>query len=106
MPIYHQFQPTEASRANNVLQWLALTAPFDQLAETLEFRLRKFALEIQIELHARHLEQMRQQQFRLQPRRIHALVLQKFGAALDDFQNGHWQTVSVRADGQKRKLEA
>ena len=72
-----------------MLQRLAKAAPLDHLAEALDLRRRQRLLEIQVELHPRPLEQMSQQQLRLEPRRVHAFPSQEFGAALDGFQNRH-----------------
>jgi len=63
-----------------VLQRLALAPAFDEFAQRVRFRRGEHALEIQIQLHARQLEQMRQQQLGLQARRLDAPFGEKFRA--------------------------
>ena len=78
-----------------MLQGLALPAAFDQLTESTFFFARKRALEIQIQLHARDFKQVRQQEFRLEPRGIDTFFCKELGAALNDFENGHRKGVST-----------
>ena len=53
---------------------------------------------LEVQPHARLLEQVRQQQFRLQPRRIHPLFGQELRAALNGFQEpSHRQGYALRA---------
>ena len=56
---------------------------------------------VQVELEAGQLEEVGEQQLGLQTRRVHAVALQEFGAALDDFANGHAGSVGERAGGPK-----
>ncbi len=72
-----------------MLQRLAPSAPLHQPAQFIHLRRRQRALEIQIQPHPRQLEDVRQQQLRLQPGRIHTLPGEEFRAALNGFQNGH-----------------
>ena len=51
-----------------MLKRLALTAPLDQFAERVGFRRSEWALEVQIELHARHFEEVGKQRFRVEAR--------------------------------------
>ena len=55
----------------------------------IRFRRRQHAVEIQIQFHARHLEQMREEQLRLQARRLDVFFGEKFGAFLNRFEDGH-----------------
>src|SRR5204863_3664474 len=61
----------------------------NHFAERLQLRFLQNTLEIQINLHARHLQQMRDDQFDLQSRRLNAFFREKLGAALNDFENCH-----------------
>ena len=72
-----------------MLQRFALSAAFDEFAQRVRFRRGEHALEIQIQVHAGQLEQMREQEFRLQARRINALFGEKFRALLNRFEDGH-----------------
>ena len=49
----------------------------------------KHALEVQIQFHARHFEQMREQKFGLQPRRLDAFFAKEIRAFLNRFEDGH-----------------
>src|ERR1700677_1587889 len=89
MAIEGQFEAAEGSRPGDILERFALAAPLDEGAQGVQFRRGQDALEIQIELHARHLKEMGQEQLDLQSRRGDALFRQKIGAALNDFQDGH-----------------
>jgi len=72
-----------------MLQRFARAAAFDQLAQGVGFRRRHRAFKIQIQLQARHFQQMRQQHFSLQPGRFDAFFAEKFRAFLNRFQDGH-----------------
>ena len=61
----------------------------DQLAEAVNLRRREHALKLQIQPHPRLLEQVRQQQLRLQAGRIHPFLGQELRAALNGFQDRH-----------------
>ena len=65
------------------------SAAFDEFAQRVRFRRGEHALEIQIQFHARQLEQMREQEFGLQARRLDALLGEKFRALLNGFKNRH-----------------
>jgi hypothetical protein len=87
-----------------MLQRLTLAAAPHQLAEAVHLRRREDAFKIQVQTHARLLQQVRQQQLRLQPRRVHPLLGQELRAALNDFQNRHRRqsTCSRRRSKPKR----
>src|SRR5258705_3441133 len=72
-----------------MLQRFALAPTANQLAKYVHLGGTKSALEVQIQLHARKLEQVRQKQLGLQPGRVHALFGQKFCAPLNNFQDRH-----------------
>ena len=72
-----------------MLEWFALAATFDRFPQRVRFRRGERTLEIQIQLHARQLEQMREQKLGLQARRLHALSGEKIRAFLNRFKNGH-----------------
>lgn len=83
------FQTAKGSRAQNILERFAGTAPLHEAAGDIQLFRGKLALEAQIELHARHLEHVGQDQLHLQARRGNAFACQKIGAFLNDFQNLH-----------------
>ncbi len=87
--VHGNFEAAERGRTGNVLQRLALAAAFDEFAQRIRFRRGERALEIQIQFHARQFEQMRQQEFGLQARRINALLGEKFRTFLNGFENRH-----------------
>ena len=68
-----------------MLERFALAAAFHQFAVVICFIRRQGALEIQVQLHARHTEAMGQEQFGLQARGFHAAFGEKIGALLDRF---------------------
>ena len=72
-----------------MLQRLALAAPLDEFAKVINLRRREHPLKLEVQPHARLLEQVRQQQFRLQPGRINPLFDQELRAALNSFKNCH-----------------
>ena len=72
-----------------MLKRLALAAAFDQFAQHVCFRRCERALEFQIQIHARHFKEMREQEFGLQARRFDALFGQKFRAFLNRFEDRH-----------------
>ena len=72
-----------------MLKWFALSPPANHLAQCVHFRRRERALEIQIQFHSRHFEQMREKQFGLQARRFDAFFGQKIRALLNGFENRH-----------------
>lgn len=72
-----------------MLQRFALAAAPDEFAKGVHFRRRKHPLKLKVQPHARLLEQVRQQQFRLQPGRIYPLLAQELRAALNGFKNRH-----------------
>ena len=57
-----------------MLQRLALAAALDEFAKAVNFGGREHSLKLEVQPHARLPEQVRQQQFRLQPGRIHPLL--------------------------------
>ena len=76
-----------------MLERLVLAAPLHQLADRVQLRLGKGALEVQVEIHARQLEEVREQQFRLQPWRVHVLPGQERRTFLDDLKHCHARAV-------------
>src|ERR1035437_8897448 len=72
-----------------MLQRFALAATLDEFAKAVNFGGREHSLKLEIQPHARLLEQVRQQQFRLQPGRIYPLLGQELRAALNGFKNRH-----------------
>ena len=86
-----------------MLQRLALAAAFNQFTHGAEFRRQQCALEVQIQLHARQLEQVGQQQFRLQPGRINPLFGQELRAALNGFKNRHTENGTCKGRRSKPK---
>ena len=64
---------------------------------------RELPLEIEVELHARHLQDMLEQQLDLEARRRDASLGEILGAALDHFQNGHGGKLTQERGALKRK---
>ena len=104
MAIDHQFQAAKRSRADDVLQRFALSPPFDEFSKRVRLRLGQCALEIQVQLHAGHVQQMSEEQFDLQARRVHTLFGEKICAALDDFQDCHADNLRRESGVQSSKL--
>ena len=78
-----------------MLERFALAARLtNHLAQRIRFRRREHALEIQIQFHSRHFEQMREQQFGLQARRFNAFFGQKIRALLNRFENRHMASLN------------
>jgi len=71
------------------LKRLTFSATLDEAPQRIQLRLAQGAVEVQIELHPRHLENVRQQQLNLKPRRLHAFSGEEIRAALDHIKNGH-----------------
>jgi len=57
-------------------------------------------------LHARELENVRQQKLGLQAGGFDVFFRQKFGAALNGFENGHGRKIRGRIEVQRAKLAA
>ncbi len=72
-----------------MLKRLPLAAAFDEITERIRFHRRQYSLKIQIQLHARHLEQMSKQQVGLQARGLDTFFGKKFSAFLNRFEDGH-----------------
>ena len=96
---------TVHSIGTRLLQRFAFAPALDQFAHGLLFGGLQGALKIQIQLEARHLQYMRQQEFRLQAWRLHLLALQELSAALYGFQNGHGESLGIYR-GKQRKIES
>ena len=77
-----------------MLKRFALGTALDEFAKAVHFRRGERALEIQIQLHARQLEQMREQELGLQARRPDAFLREEFRALLDRFENGHARSLN------------
>jgi hypothetical protein len=72
-----------------VLQRFAGGAALDEFAQAVGFRRRQHAPEIEIQLHARELELMREEQLGVEARRLDALFAEEIRAFLNRFENGH-----------------
>ena len=72
-----------------MLERFALATALDEFAKAVHFRRGECALEVQIQFHAWQLEQMCEQEFGLQARRLDAFFGEKFRALLDRFENRH-----------------
>ena len=79
-----------------MLERFAQAAAFDQFAQAIGFRGRQGAVEVEIQLHARHFEQMREQQFRLQARRLDIFFGEEFRAFLNRFEDRHAHRLNRR----------
>ncbi len=77
-----------------MLQRFALSAAPDEFAKAFRFRRGEHSLEIQVQVHARQREQMREQEFGLQARRLDALVGEKIRALLNRFENRHARSLN------------
>ena len=78
-----------------MLERFSLATPLDEFAKSIEFGVGEGAVEVQVQLHPRHVEKMRQEQFSLKPRRIDLAFGEEFRAALDDFQDCHRHNVKM-----------
>ena len=87
-----------------MLEGFAVAAAADEFAQVIDFLRREGALELEVELHARELEHMRQQKLGLEAGGINALFRQKFGAALNGFKNGHGRKIRAKIEVQRAKL--
>ena len=83
------FQPAEGGGPGDLLQRFMLSPSLDPAPEGIQFALRQFPLKIEVELEPREFQQLREEQFHLQPRRLDRLAREIGCAALDDFQNRH-----------------
>ena len=81
-----------------MLQRFALAAADDEFAEGGEFGVGKGALEVQVELHAGHFQQVGEEEFHLQARRVHAFFGEEIGALGDDFEDGHADNLELAID--------
>ena len=88
-----EFESAKGDGAGDVLQRLALAAALDERAESGEFGFSQKPLEIEVEFHARHLEDVREEKFDLEAGGINAAFGEVIGAALDGFQDGHAERV-------------
>ena len=88
-PADGDFQAAEGGGTDDVLERFAQAAAPDEFPQGIGFRRGQHAVEIEVQFHARQLEQMRQEQFRVQARRTHLFFAEKFRAFLDGFENGH-----------------
>jgi len=104
MAVDGDFQAAKAGRADDMLERFALAAAADEFAQIVHFLWGQGALEFEVELHARELEHVRQQEFGMQAGRIDALFREKFGAALNGFENGHGRKIRAKIEVQRAKL--
>ena len=82
--VHGHFQAAKRRGADDVLQWFAPAAALDEFTKAVHFRPGEHALEVEIEPHPGKSEQVRQQQFGLQPRRLDTFHGQELRAFLDD----------------------
>ena len=94
--IHRDFQPAEASRADDLLQRLALTASRHHFPEVIQLLGRQDTVEIEIQIHPLQMQQMRQQQLHLQARRFDLFLGQKRRATLYSLQYSHLDTISLK----------
>ena len=80
-----------------MLKRLALPSSFDECANSVKFIRGEDTLKIQIKLHARQLEHVREQEFRVEAGRIHTLASQKICALLNRFQHRHPRSLGADA---------
>ena len=97
------FEAAKGSRPDDVLQGFAGAAPADEFANGADFVRGELAIEVEVEIHARHFEKVREKEFGLQTRRVDALAAEELGAALNDFENGHRRKLRANESGPKRK---
>src|SRR6267154_3431408 len=86
-----------------MVEGCAGAAAADEFAQVVDFLRGEGALEFEVELHARELEHVREQEFGLQAGRVNALFRQEFGAALNGFENGHGRKIGGRREIQSLK---
>jgi hypothetical protein len=72
-----------------MLERFALSAAFDEFAKRVSFGFAQRALEVQIQLHARNLQDVREQQLGLQPWRVDIFFGQEFRAFLNALKDRH-----------------
>src|SRR5580700_2283351 len=77
-----------------MLERLAQAAAFDQFAQGIGLHRREHAVEIQVQFHARQLEEMREQQFSLQTWRLDIFFAEELRAFLNRFEDGHTQRLN------------
>lgn len=87
--IDQDFQAAERSGPNDMLKRFTFAATFHKLADRFQFGWSQRALEIEVELQARHTQRISEEQFALEAGRVDPFAAEKLGAALNDFQNGH-----------------
>lgn len=87
-----------------MLERFAFAAADDGFAERVGFSGGQGALEIQVEIHARHLEEVGQEQLGLQARGFDAAFGQKIGALLYRFQDGHGRKLCFSCPAKKEKV--
>src|SRR4051794_21286145 len=80
----------ELDRAEQMLERFGLRATLHQIAQRNELRFGKFSFELQIEIHARQPERMRQQMLRVQTRALELVLLKISGRRLQHFEQRPW----------------
>jgi hypothetical protein len=85
-----------------MLQRLPFAASLDQVAQAVGLCGVKRAFEVQVKFHPRQIEEVRQQQFRLQARGFDAFSGEEFRAFLNAFENGHGDSLEGRGPGQNK----
>ncbi len=89
MAAHGNFQSAKRGGTGDVLKRFVLAAALDEFAQRVRFRRRERALEIQVQFHARQVQEMREQQFGLQARRFDAFFGQKLRTFLNRLEDGH-----------------
>lgn len=87
-----------------MLERFSIAPALDEFPQFFEFSFGENALEVQIQFHAWHLQEMREQQLNLQSRRFDSFLREKFRAALDDFEDGHGARLGFVRPVQKGKM--
>lgn len=98
-----EIEAAKAGGAEDVLQGFALAASAHEFAEGGLLVVGEDALEVQIKLHARDLEQVGEEKLGVQARGLDAFFGEKIDAALDGLQNGHGNTIGFGAEVQRAK---
>ena len=76
-----------------MLKRFVLAASPNKFPESVGFRLGERAIEVQVQLHARHFQHLGQKQFCLKTRRIDVSLRQKIGTFLNGFEDRHVETL-------------
>src|SRR5438046_832863 len=88
-PIHGKFQSEKVRHTRDVLQRLSVCSPFHHLTQLLQPRLIQLALKFQIQIEPLLPQQVRQEQFNVQSRRLDAMLLKKGRGLVDHIENAH-----------------